>query len=285
MAAASAMHQGMNETQRHRSKDIRVLVVNIGGQQPSNGMRTNIIIISLLWMMGDMAHAAEQFPAVRIAEPYIELRTGPGSGYPVFLVIERGERIELLKSKTNWFKVRTTDNREGWVDRSQLEQTLTPEGEKTRFKDVARMDFLNRRWGIGVSGGDYGGAPVITLHGGYAFTDNLSGELSLAHVVGEFSSSLSAKVGLLSHPFPEWRIAPFFALGAGVIRTAPRTTLVKAGKTSDALAAVGIGIESYLTRRFVLRAEYNNYVVFSANNDQDHNEEVDEWEAGFAIFF
>ncbi len=279
------MHHGVNETRRQWVKDIRVFVVNSGVYLPFNGMRINIIIMMLLWLMGDIAYAAEQFPEVQIAEPYIELRTGPGSGYPVFLVIERGERIELLKSKTDWFKVRTANNREGWVNRSQLEQTLTPEGGKTRFKDVARMDFLNRRWEMGVNGGGYGGAPAITLHGGYAFTDNLSGELSLAHAVGEFSSSLMAKASLLSHPFPEWRISPFFALGTGMIRTDPRTTLVKAGRSSDAMAAVGIGIESYLTRRFVLRAEYNNYVVFSATNDQDHNEEVDEWEVGFAIFF
>jgi hypothetical protein len=38
----------------------------------------------------------------------------------------------------------------------------------------------------------------------------------------------------------------------------------------------------YATRRFVLRAQFNSYVVFTSRDD---NEEVEEWKAGFAFFF
>ena len=36
-----------------------------------------------------------------------------------------------------------------------------------------------------------------------------------------------------------------------------------------------------LTRRFLLRAEYKSYVVFTS---RDENEEVEEWKVGFAFF-
>lgn len=248
-------------------------------------MRLNLFILIWLWLLADMAYGAEIYREVQIADSYIELRTGPGRGYPVFLVIERGEYISLLKRKTDWFKVRTANRQEGWVDRAQLELTLMSEGERTKIEEVAMTDFINHRWEAGVTGGDYGGASVITLYGGYAFTHHLSGELSLSQAVGEYSSSVSAKAGVLAYPFPQWRVSPFFTLGAGMISTDPHTTLVRTSDRNDPTANVGVGMQTYLTHRFVLRAEYNNYVVFSATNDHDHNEDIDEWKAGFAIFF
>jgi hypothetical protein len=38
----------------------------------------------------------------------------------------------------------------------------------------------------------------------------------------------------------------------------------------------------YLTRRFIVRAEYKNNVIFQ---DKDDNQEIDGWKAGFAFFF
>jgi hypothetical protein len=50
----------------------------------------------------------------------------------------------------------------------------------------------------------------------------------------------------------------------------------------DSIAHAGIGVRTYLTRRFVFRAEYKTYVVFTSRND---NEDVQEWKAGFSFFF
>ncbi len=251
----------------------------------SNDMRiTLLILISQCWLSG-LAYGAEQYRVVQIADPYIELHTGAGSGYPVFLVVERGATITLLKRKTDWFKVRTSKEQEGWVNLRQLELTLTPSGEKTHIEAIAIADYRRHRWEMGVSGGDYSGARAISLFGGYRFAEHLSGELTLTQALGDYSSSVSVKAALLAHPFPAWRIAPFFALGTGVARTQPRATLVQSADRTDQFANVGIGAQAYLSRRFVLRVEYNDYLVFSASNDHDANEEIHEWKAGFAIFF
>ena len=45
---------------------------------------------------------------------------------------------------------------------------------------------------------------------------------------------------------------------------------------------MGIGARAYLARRFIIRAEYKEYVVFT---NRDDNEEAIEWKVGFAFFF
>lgn len=242
-------------------------------------LRTALFVLCLLALS---AQADEVYPEVKVADPYIELHTGPGGGYPIFHVVERGEFVEVLKRKTDWFKVRTAKGKTGWVERVQMERTLTAEGEATHFAEAALGDFSSRRWEAGLLGGDFNGAPIITFYGGYAFNANLSAELSVAQALGEFASSTLVNLDMVSSPFPEWRFSPFFALGVGNIATKPRVTLVRAEDTSDATAHVGLGMRVYLSRRFILRAEYKSYVAFSSDDD---NEEFEEWQAGFAFFF
>jgi len=122
----------------------------------------------------------------------------------------------------------------------------------------------------------------MALYGGIAFNKNLSVELSAAKVIGEFSSSTLYNLNLLSQPFPEWRFSPFFTMGAGQIDTQPRVTLVQARDRTDLVANVGVGMKIFLSRRFILRAEYKNYIAFASDDD---NEEFKEWKAGFSFFF
>ncbi|MCK4587846.1 MAG: outer membrane beta-barrel protein, partial [Gammaproteobacteria bacterium] len=79
-----------------------------------------------------------------------------------------------------------------------------------------------------------------------------------------------------------WRYSPFFTLGIGQIETKPKVTLIQAQDSSDFVAHFGVGVKIYLTRQFILRAEYKNYVGFSSDDD---NEEFQEWKAGFGFFF
>ncbi len=52
------------------------------------------ILIMLLSLCTGYAQAEDRYRKAQITEPYIELHTGPGRGYPVFHVIDRGEWIE-----------------------------------------------------------------------------------------------------------------------------------------------------------------------------------------------
>lgn len=246
-------------------------------------MRARLFLVAVaFFMVVSLASADELFPEVKVADPYIELHTGPGEGFPIVNVVDRGDFVEVLKRKTDWFKVRTAKGKTGWVARIQMEKTLLPNGEVTQLTDAAIGDFSKRRWESGLVGGTFNGAPVITLYGAFVMNQNLSAELSVSQVSGDFSSSVLANVNLVSSPFPQWRYSPFFTLGMGQIQTSPNVTLVQAKDSQDLTAHMGLGIKIYLTRRFILRAEYKNYVGFSSD---DNNEEFEEWKAGFAFFF
>jgi hypothetical protein len=241
------------------------------------------LLLTLLLCQVQTASAKEHPHTILIADPYIELHTGPGRGYPVFHVVERGREVEIVKRRTDWFQIRTERGLEGWVPREQMIATLEPTGEPLDLQEPARENYMSRRWQAGVAGGDFAGASMVSAFGGYAFSDNLSIELTFNHIVGEFSNGYSATLGLVHVFVPEWRISPYFTLGTGVIYTDPKSTLVQSVDRTDQIGYVGGGLQFYLTRRFMLRTEYRNNVIFTSRND---NEEVDEWKyLGIAFFF
>ena len=226
---------------------------------------------------------AENLQSILVADPFIELHTGPGRGYPVFYVVERGQEVAILKRRTDWFEVRTDRGVQGWVSRKQMIATLQPTGVPLDLNEPSRENYMSRRWQGGVMGGDFAGASLISAFGGYAFSDNLSIELTFNHVLGEFSNSTAATLGLMHVFVPEWRLSPYFTLGTGVIDTKPKSTLVESIDRTDQIGYIGGGLQFYLTRRFMLRSEYRNNIIFTSRND---NEEVDEWKyLGFAFFF
>ena len=244
------------------------------------GRRLAALLLALIGLLFTAIAAAEQ--EVRIAEPFIELHTGPAAGYPVLQVVERGEPLTLLLRRAGWFKVRAADGREGWVPDAALSATLGRQGETVTVAGADESDFRARRWELGVSGGEFAGASLIGLSAGWQGTENLSLELNLSQALGRYSSNRLLGLRVLNQPFPDWRWSPYFALGAGIIQTDPAATLVRTEDREDEFATVGLGVKVYLTRRFMARLEYNAYVVFTSTDD---NEEIDEWKAGFAFFF
>jgi len=228
------------------------------------------------------AEAADEYRTVTIADPYLEMRTGPGRGYPIFNVVDRGEVVDVLKQRTEWYLVRADNGKEGWVDRAQMEITLQPDGNPVSFDEAGLEDFTNAKWELGLLAGDFGGANIVSLYGGYSLNPNVSVELWGSQILGNFSNGWMGSVNVVHEAFPEWRVSPFFTLGAGVIHTSPKSTIIQGEDRTDQIGHVGAGFRIYATRRFLLRAEYKSYVVFTS---RDENEEVEEWKVGFAFFF
>jgi len=219
---------------------------------------------------------------VIVDDPFIEMHTGPGRGYPIFYIGERGEEIEVLKRRTEWFQVRVPRGEEGWVHLDQLQRTLDLQGRGFDIPGLSLGDYRGRRWEVGALYGDFGGANVISAFGGFSLTENLSLELNLSQALGRFSDSQMFSFNVLHLMFPEKRWSPFFMLGGGAIRTEPKATLVNTLDRRDSMALAGAGFRVYLTRRFVFRTEYKTYVAFTSRDD---NEEIREWKAGFSFFF
>lgn len=243
-----------------------------------------VAAVSMFCLSASLATAWAEEPDVEVAiqDAFIELHTGPGRGYPVFYIAERGENVTVLRRRTDWFQVEVPRGERGWVHLDQMQKTLDLNGEPFDVPAYSLEDYTARRWEVGVQYGDFGGANAISAFGAYGMTENLQIELWLGQALGRYSNSRMVNINIAHLMYPDRRVTPIFTLGAGSISTSPKATLVATTDRRDSMALAGLGVRAYLTRRFVFRAEYKAYVAFTSRDD---NEEVREWKAGFSFFF
>ncbi|MEO8063000.1 MAG: SH3 domain-containing protein [Pseudomonadota bacterium] len=226
--------------------------------------------------------AQEKLLQVFVSEPYLELSTGPGRGYPVFHVVEREASVDVLFRRTDWFKVRTEQGVEGYARARDMRRTKLADGTPFVFNLGDMAGFTTHNWEIGIGGGNYGGASLINAYGAYSLTDNMKVEVTLSQFLGNFSNGYKVEAGITHVMFPEWRISPFLELGTGIVYVEPRATIVLPEDRTDQTAYAGAGIRMYLTRRFFLRADYRWHTVFTSRDD---NQELEEWKVLIACFF
>jgi hypothetical protein len=219
---------------------------------------------------------------LQVADPYIELHTGPGRGYPVFYVAERHQWVTVELRHTDWYKVRAEGGQIGWVSREQLEATLTEAGGRKTFRDVLLDDYLRRRVEMGAAWGRFRSEPMLKVWGSYRLSDTLSAELTLGEVQGVFSGTDFWHVNLLAEPWSDRRLSPYFAIGVGKFKNFPNTSLVGAITTDAKLADAGVGLRYHLSDRFVVRLDHTLYTAFLADS---RNGEYHANTLGLSFFF
>jgi len=219
---------------------------------------------------------------VQISDPYIELRSGPGRGYPIFFVAPRNDWIEIELRHTDWFRIRTEDGKVGWVSRQQLETTLTAAGSTKTFRDVLLDDYLSRKVQLGAAWGHFKSEPMLKLWTSYRFSDTLSLEATLGQVQGVFSGTDLWHVDVLIEPWSDHRISPFFGVGVGKFKNFPNLSLIGATDTDAKLGVARLGVRYYLTERFVMSADYALYTAFLSDQ---RSTEYKAWTLGLSFFF
>lgn len=212
---------------------------------------------------------------------YIELHSGPGIGYPILNVIEKGELVEVLVKRTSWLKVKDQRNNIGWLNQKDL-TGLTKQGEKIVQSELTLTDFQNRDYEAGAMYGDFEGADFYNIYLGYILSPVFSAEVSAGKALGNISDSDLYEVMLISQPFPELILIPYIGVGGGIINTKPHSVLADSENRQDTLMSAAIGLKYHLARNFLLRAEYKYSLVLTDRND---NEEVKTWKLGFSVFF
>jgi len=217
-----------------------------------------------------------------IADAFIELRTGPGRGFPVFFVAPRGARIGIELRHTDWYRVRTEEGKVGWVTREQLEATLTAAGAARTFRDVLLDDYLSRRVQLGAGYGRFKSEPMLKLWTSVRLSETLSVEGTVGQVQGVFSGTDFWHLNLIAEPWADRRFSPFFGIGVGKFTNFPNASLIGASTTDAKLANAGIGVRYYLSERFVLRADYSLYTAFVGDAKTT---EYRAFTAGVSFFF
>tara|TARA_R110002110_G_scaffold60591_2_gene170485 strand:+ start:1322 stop:2077 length:756 start_codon:yes stop_codon:yes gene_type:complete len=246
-------------------------------------------LATFILLLSSFSAAAEtdEYPRVVVLEPFIEMYTGPGRGYPVFHVVAAGDSINILKRRTSWFLIETEGRRgvRGWARYRDMRKTaisIADDGSPTyaNFPGYDRHSQSKWRWTI--AGGDFSKAASISTALAYRMTPNLALQLEGTQILGEFSDGKMLSASIQHYPFPAWRASPYFQLGAGILQTEPSATLVQATDRTDNTLLVGGGVNVYLGRRFNLFLDYRRHTVLTSRND---NEEIDEWKLGFNVSF
>jgi len=238
--------------------------------------------LALVCGLAPAALAADEPERLIIADPYIELRTGPGRGYPIFHVAARDEKIEILLRHTDWYKVRTEKGKEGWVNRLQLQTTLTESGGIKTFREIALDDYLQRKLELGAAWGRFKSEPMLKVWTSYRLSDTLSVEGTIGQVQGIFSGTDFWHLNLNVEPWSDKRLSPFFGIGFGKFKNIPNSSLVGAITTDAKLADGSIGLRYHITDRFVARVDYTIYTAYIADTRSGEYRAVT---AGISFFF
>jgi hypothetical protein len=222
------------------------------------------------------------FVQLFVVEPYLELKTGPGRGYPVTQVVTRGEALDLLFRRTDYFKVRTERGVEGWAPVAELVKAQYADGAAFTIDLGDRNGFQTHRWEAGIFAGDFDGASLVSGYVARSLNDNMKVELTGSQYLGDQRSGYMLEAGLTQVFAPEWRWSPYVSIGGGIFTVQKDLQRPNLIDRNDETAYIGLGVRFYLTRRFFLRAEGKERVIFTSRND---NEELTEWKVGLAYFF
>jgi hypothetical protein len=244
-------------------------------------MRRLLALVLLLQTLHvGLAEAADKYLVLVVTDPYLEMHSGPGRGFPIVYVIGRDELVTVLYSRTDWFKVRAPRGQEGWVRRSDLSRTLLASGEPAPIPPYP--DFASHRWEVGAGYGVYNRENLVTTYADFGLTSSLDVEFVIQQAFGTLDNRYIATIGLRHTFVPEWKwFSPTAGIGTGyqfiqdVVPPAPL-------QNNNEMAYVSLGARGFITRRFMWRADWRHYVVF---NNQNVYEDLEEWKLDLAVFF
>jgi hypothetical protein len=226
------------------------------------------------------AEATEKHLVLVVTEPYLEMHSGPGRGFPVVYVIGRDELVTVLYSRTDWYKVRAPNGNEGWVRRTDLARTLLETGEPAPIPPYP--DFASHRWELGAGYGVFNRENLVTAYTDFSLTSSLDIEAVVQQAFGTIDNRYIATLGMRHTFIPEWKwFSPTAGIGGAYQYIQDRVPPAPLQK-SNSLAYVSLGARGFITRRFLWRVDWRHYVVF---NDLNVYEDLEEWKFGLAVFF
>lgn len=226
-----------------------------------------------------------RYAEIVVAGPYLEFHTGPGRLYPVFHVVPRGERVQILFRRTDWFKVRDNRDREGWVSRNQIEQSELANGDPLTLEDPKHRDVDALPWTAGADGGRLGHGWSLAAFVGYSPNPKLALQAEIAHQPSVYADRLMGLLGVVHTIKPEWKFAPFLEAGGGLSATHVNRNGSPLAAGRETVGYYGAGIRWEVNNRFEFRLHERSYLMSRISHPNEPNEAMNEWKAGFAFYF
>lgn len=190
---------------------------------------------------------------VTVEQAYVDVHTGPGIGFPVFTVIERGHRFNVLAEQGPWFKVQSDRQEVGWVAGEAIAVDAVNHSPRVSFAAAEHAYNSARNYMVGVDGGMLWRDYVYRLSGSYHMLKGLHMDMMYAQSAGLYMMSNYYSVGLQWYLWSEQRFSPSLFVAGGELQGNPRATLYPALKTQAGFVSGGLSVRMRMTDRFFIR--------------------------------
>lgn len=253
----------------------------------------NRFVLLLIVMLLTSINAKSAEP-LKVAQDYIDIRTGPGRGYPVMNILERDSWFQIDKQFTSWLKITQLDKLNtpeqfklgsisGWIHLSDLNNITNLLGNPI---DVPNHNFTqynqDRPWSGSVVTGELSGASLLGVIGSYRFNNHFSLEAALTQSASKLATRQSYNIQLLHHTTLSEKYQPFFLIGTGILNVKPKNTLIRNDDSEDDFLKAGIGLQTHIFGPLFFRLEYSQNVLLTSRKN---NEYLNEWSLGFSSYF
>ena len=247
--------------------------------------RLTVLITSWV-LLSSLCNADTPVLRLEVIDPFVEMHTGPGRGYPVFYVIEQGEMVDVLTRRPDWYEVRTRNGKLGWVTTRQISRTIQATGEPADLPTVGFGDYLKDSWRIGfgagqISKGELKSTDLYRLTIGHRFYSWLGVEGEGGNMFGSDVKGRFYNMNLSIEPFSRWRISPALILGRGKMNIEAQPKLTPLEFEDSDFDNYALRFNYYIGRNFVMSGEYRWYDVDS----QTDKVRLEGWQLGFNTFF
>jgi hypothetical protein len=250
-------------------------------------------VAALVALLGARLPAARADEAmVRILSDRVAVHTGPGFGYRVVYLAERGEVLRAVERATRgyWFRVVLPDGTYGWLlGEEVLPFDVDPSArpsEPSIFRRISDAILSPSPLGDGAvlltfSAGVIGSDGMFLFRPALLLDPHLALEAFFGETLGPQIDALYYGVGANAYLWPASPITPFFALGGGGVSSRKKADQFAVRVGDFSLASVGGGVMIAFKKRVTLRFDFRNHVVFDPNNTHS----AQEYSGGLAIVF
>lgn len=246
-----------------------------------------LLFISL-WCQADTKNSTPEVSAdelnaalrVHVIDPYLDLHTGPGRGYPVIYVVEKNEEISVIRRRTTWYLISDRKGKTGWVTRESLARTLSDKDIPVALPDTRHGDFLNHKFRLGFTVGKQENSDLVSGIAGFRLSKHIGAEIEYGQIFAEKYDGYQRSASLIIEPTDRWSFTPFLSAGIGKQDTELKKPQPGTGPSDD-FQSIGAGINMYIGFNFVLRGEFRQITLLKDIDTVSNSV----WRVGFSSFF